>query len=261
MSTASYNDIYTQFLAGGFGGKSEVLPTGTYKVKIAMVKGEQKQGKKFAVGVRLVVLDEGPHKDKSTWVNQTLTLPEPGKDATPFMMFLKFMSQLGAQAAIEQGVAPTELHKHIVVNSEGVAQLRGDRTWGNPPRAQQDLVSFTIEAVPSPLGGMVAVAGAGAPAQPAPVAPAPVAAPVAVPVIPQPAPIQQPAPVVQPAPVAVVPVAAPVVESAVPAPSTVPVAGPSVEELQAQLAALQAQQAAVVAPVVAAAPIPAGPSF
>lgn len=223
MSTVSYADVYKQFIDGGFGATSEVLPTGTYPLRIALVKGEQKQGKKFGVGVRVVVMEPHAEAGKSTWINQTLTLPEPGNDrsTTAFMMYLKFMKLLGVpDSALQQGTPPERLHEYIVIGTEGVGQLNGDRKWGNPPKASQDLVGFTVTGVPSALGGMIPVGDAPA----APVAP--VAAPVPVPVT--------------------VAVAAPV-----PAP-----AGPTVEELQRQLAALQTP-----AVQVSAAPVPSGPSF
>ncbi len=241
MSSATYADAYGAFLAGGFGAKSEVLPTGSYPVRIALVKGDQAQGKSFRVGVRIVVLDGHPKAGAGAWLNQTLTLPVPGNDksTTAFMMFLKFMVALGGDLvneAIKQGTPPEKLHELIVVGTEGSMQLKGDRIYkpvGGEPRAQQDFVAFDVTAIPSPMGGMIAVGTA----QPAPVAP--VAAPAPVPVavaVPAPAPVAVAAPVtVQTADAAV-----------------------QVEALQAQLAALQAAQAPAAVPAAAAAP---GPSF
>lgn len=197
----NYADFYKSALEAAGGPASEVLPTNTYKCKIGMVKSGTAKSGKFQVGIRFNVLD-GEHAGKNTWINQTLTTENP----KAFGVFLKYMLQLGVpQSALDAGTPVESLVDYIVVGTEGMAALAGDRVYDG--KARQDLKSFTITGVP-----MVSTSGVQIPQAPgavAPVAQTPVASPVpvAVPVAVAP---------VAPVPVAVVgqpvaPVAAPAV--------------------------------------------------
>lgn len=214
MAEATYQELYAGLLADGFGAAAEVLPKGEYTVKIANVKPGASQGGKFQVGVRLVVEDEGPHKGKATWINQTLTL-------TPEALapFLRFHLSLGVpQEAITRNEAPETLYKYIAVGTVGKAELKTREFNG---KSYQDLVRFSR------------IDPGSVPAASAPAAPAPTPVSVEIPVS---APVAVPVAAEAPAPARVLPV------QAAPAQTQVPDGSPSVEELQRLLAAAQAQQ-------------------
>lgn len=233
MTTVDYAQLYATAIKEA-GAGSEVLPDGTYNVRIGSVKGgASKSRSKPQIGVRIVPVD-GPYAGKSTWVNQTFTADNPKAVA----IFIRLMRSLGVpEAAIAAGTPPGDLAQYIAVGTLGIAEL-GSHTFGVlpdgvTPKRFQDLKSFTItgydtetQAAVAPTAGPPPVAAAPAPvATAAPVAVA-VAEPPAVPVpvaeVPAPAPVvAAPVPVVA-VPVAEVPAPAAPAPVAAPAPGTPP---------------------------------------
>lgn len=206
MGTVDYTELYAKAIEES-GAGSETVPDGDYRVKIGSVKGGRSKKQKPQVGIRLVIL-EGAHAGKSTWVNQTFTAENPDAVA----VFLRIMRQLGVpMEAINAGIEPGKLADYIVVGSEGTATL-GHHDWNGEPR--QDLKKFTLDSMP--VGGVAPAMATVPQVVAAPAAPVPVV-PVAQPVV-----VQQE--MVAAAPVAVVPAPAPAqpVVVAVPAPGTPP---------------------------------------
>lgn len=201
MATENYGDLYKSAIAEA-GTGSEILPDDKYNVKIGTIKHDTTKAGKYKVGIRLQVLD-GPHANKSTWVNQSFS-PESPKAIT---IFLRLMRELGVpEQAIAAGLPPAQLAAYIVVGSQGVADIGSHISGTNPDgtgRKWQDLKGFTLSAAaaPAPAPAPAVQEPAVQAAPPAPEAPAvqpQVSAPVAAPPLPvQPgavAPGQVPAP-------------------------------------------------------------------
>lgn len=227
MAELNYAEFYAQAIEAAGGPASVVLPTNRYKVEIVMVKPGNATSGKFQVGIRFKIL-EGEYAGQSTWINQTLTTENPKAVG----VFLKYMLQLGVpQEAISQGQPPDKLPDYIVVGTQGIADLKGDRVWDG--KARQDLGHFQVTAVPQVTTSGVAINTGPVAAAPVAPAPVPVAAPVTFPVAPAPTPVPvmvataataAPIPVPQVA-VAPVPVAAPAAPVEAPvAPAAAPVA-------------------------------------
>lgn len=192
MAEENYGALYQQAInESGVG--SEILPDGTYNVKIGTIKPDVTKAGKFKVGIRLQVLD-GPFKDKSCWINQSWspTKQDGTVNVAAISVFIRLMQELGVPAdAVKAGLPPAQLIAYIVQGSTGVATLgnhiNGTNTDGTP-KHWQDLKSFRLVAATGEV--------AAPPAAVAPVAPV---APVVAPVLPEAAPA---APVAAQAPVA-----------------------------------------------------------
>lgn len=207
MAEENYGALYQQAInESGVG--SEILPDGTYNVKIGTIKPDVTKAGKFKVGVRLQVLD-GPYKDKSCWINQSWspTKQDGTVNVAAISIFIRLMGELGVpQQAIAAGLPPAQLIAYIVQGSTGVATLGNHINGTNQdgtPKHWQDLKSFRlvaatgeVAAAPAPVEAMAAMA---APALPkaAPAAPVAPVAPVAPPLPVQPG---QPVPGAVPAP-------------------------------------------------------------
>lgn len=229
-------DISWAQLAADAGDALNPIPIGEYNAKItkAEVKFAKSGSKMFAISAKVM---DGPHVNRMFWNNFTVTPDNPNA----MIIFFRHMAALGLNT---QFFATNPTDDQVLERLRGVefrARL-GIRAYNGVDSNQLEALFPANAGVAAPAAGVGPVVGAGVPAQPQPQA----QTGVPIPGVPaDPAPTQPAATPLQQA-------AAAIVE---PAPTPPVAVGPTVEELQAQLAAMQA--AAAPQPAPAAEPQPA----
>ncbi len=164
----NYAAEYAAIIAEAGSGR-EVLPTGTYTVRVAQVKEGKTSTGKLSVGIMFVVQDPASqYNGKSTWVNLYLTPKDEG--AVAYGIYVRQLLSFLPQSILAAGPKPQELHTYIKVGTVGKASLKS-KPWNGEEK--QDLGSFSLST------GAPAVSSTPKPASAAPVA---VAVPVSVPV-------------------------------------------------------------------------------
>ena len=170
MAEANYANLYAEAIASSSAG-SEVLPDDNYNVQVKAIKPGKSNNDKFRVGICLEVLD-GPHKGKSTWVNQTFSPENPKAVA----VFIRILRELGVPAEpITAGLHPEQLCGYIVKGTLGVVQLSSHSFGTQPdgtPKKFQDIKKFTITGT----AGNPALATSSVPAPQPEASPAPAVA-------------------------------------------------------------------------------------
>lgn len=173
MAQIDWSGLQAAAAAEGF--TNEILPDGTYDVKVASTKVGKSSGGKDQIGVRLVITT-GPHANKGVWDNLTLTTDSPKAMA----VFFRKCFAYGADADAFNRGDDLQALAAAFQDRTGVAEV-GHRSHND--KTYQDIKSFKATEGQAPAAPGLAALGAAAFAQ-APQAPVAFTLPPAAPVAP-----------------------------------------------------------------------------